>query len=447
MVFSSHIFLFVFLPAVIFGYFAFGRYFKNTFLFLASLFFYAWGEPLFVILMLFSVAVNFLLGICTERLNRRLCLVVACVFDLGMLFVFKYLPFCMETLNGVFSLSVHVPKITMPIGISFYTFQMLSYVIDVYRGNVKPQRSFIKLGLYISFFPQLIAGPIVRYTDIEKQLENRTCSIEAFCEGVRFFIIGFSKKILIADTVSHIADSAFSASGGYAWLYWLGITAYTIQIYFDFSGYSDMAIGLGKMFGFDLCRNFDYPYASKSIREFWRRWHISLGAWFRDYVYIPLGGSKKGLARTCVNTMVVFLLTGIWHGAGGNFIVWGIYYGAILVLERLFLGKILDKSKIVSRIYTILAVVFGWVLFRADTFGGAVLYFKGMFGLLPENAAFVSIRPDYIFFLIVGIILSFPIFNKIKRGIFFDLLLCVLFFAAVLYMTGSGFSPFLYFRF
>lgn len=327
MVFSSPLFLFIFLPIVIAGYYLINQKFRNVWLLLVSLFFYAWGEPVYIFLMIASIIINYFSGLLLSKVlgevKRKIVLVCSILVNLSALAYFKYCGFFVRNVNDLFNVNIPIKEISLPIGISFYTFQGISYVVDVYRNNAKCQKNILNLGLYISFFPQLIAGPIVRYEDFEKQILNRKESSDKFYSGVRRFIIGFSKKILIADQLSTLADSVFSRNGMSALAAWIGAVAFTLQIYFDFSGYSDMAIGLGKMFGFDISENFNYPYISKSIKEFWRRWHISLSTWFRDYVYIPLGGSRCKPIRSYLNLIVVFLLTGLWHGASWNFVAWG----------------------------------------------------------------------------------------------------------------------------
>jgi len=460
MVFSSALFLFGFLPILLLIYYFANHRYQNLVLLVASIVFYAWGEPKYVFLMLFSILVNFFLGLFIERTQKlnKLFLITALIFDLGILFVFKYLNFAVDSLNLLAGTSVIVPEIALPIGISFFTFQIMSYVIDVYRKNAAAQKNILNLALYISLFPQLIAGPIVRYVDIEEQICNRRTSAEKFTDGIIRFSIGFSKKILIADQLSTYVDTIFSGVYPSMLGNWVGILAYTIQIYFDFSGYSDMAIGLGKMFGFDFLENFNYPYISKSIKEFWRRWHISLSSWFRDYLYIPLGGSRQGTARTYFNLLVVFALTGLWHGASANFIVWGIFYAVFLIAERMGLEKLLKRlPQGVQHLYTLLIVMFGWVFFRAENLGHAIEFIKGMFvphGMDLANFA-VNMNPQYAFCLLAGIFFSFP-HEKLKMGLrklkilpnhICDISVFSIFLLAICYMIGSGYSPFLYFRF
>ena len=379
MLFSSMIFLWIFLPAVLAGGALLHRKLVNPFLVLASLVFYAWGEPVNVLLMLFSILFNYGSGRLMGRLEghdpygaRGLILALNVLINLSLLAYFKYLGLLVEGMNALLGVvgakALPVPHISLPIGISFFTFQALSYVVDVYRGDVKAQKNLISVALYISFFPQLIAGPIVRYREINEQIDSRRVTWDGFALGARRFIYGLSKKVLIANVLARGADALYKlspaqATGGMAWL---AAILYTFQIYYDFSGYSDMAIGLGRMFGFRFAENFNYPYLSRSIREFWQRWHISLSSWFREYVYIPLGGNRRGRARTYRNLFIVFLLTGVWHGAGLSFILWGLYHGLLSIIERLGLGKLLKKLGPAAWIYAFLAAVFGWVLFRVE---------------------------------------------------------------------------------
>lgn len=459
MVFSSAIFLFGFLPVLLFlYYFAHVRY-RNFILLTASILFYAWGEPKYVFLMLLSILVNYCLGILIERFRKKgkLILAAAIAYNLGILFIFKYLNFAVDTIGKVTGQSLPVPAIALPIGISFFTFQIMSYVIDVYRKQAKVQKNILNLALYISLFPQLIAGPIVRYIDVEEQIRNRTLSTEKFHDGVLRFSIGFSKKVLMADQLAPYVNTVFSGAHPSLLGNWAGILAYTLQIYFDFSGYSDMAIGLGKMFGFDFLENFNYPYISKSIREFWRRWHISLSSWFRDYLYIPLGGSRRGRNRTYLNLLIVFFLTGLWHGASFNFIIWGLFYAVFLIAERTKLGKLLEKlPQAFQHIYALLIIMLGWVLFRADDLGQAIRYIKGMFvphGMDIANFA-VNMNAQYAFCIIVGVFFSIPhkLFaerlEKLRFGNgLYSVSVILVFILAICYMLGSGYSPFLYFRF
>ena len=460
MVFSSTIFLFIFLPVCLFFYFIIDKKFKNLVLLIFSLIFYAWGEPKNVILMLFSILFNYFFGILVEKDNKYIkksSLILACVYNLGVLFVFKYLNFSIDTFNELFNQNIEIAKIALPIGISFYTFQNLSYVIDVYRGNVKAQRKFLDLALYVSLFPQLIAGPIVRYINIQKQIINRVSSIKRVREGLVRFQVGFIKKVLIADVLSGLVDIAFRGEYPSIYTNWIGAIAYALQIYFDFSGYSDMAIGIGRILGFKFLENFNYPYISRSIQEFWRRWHISLSSWFKDYVYIPLGGSREGNFKTYRNIFIVFLLCGTWHGASFNFIFWGVYYALFLMFERAIGKSLLEKLPLIFRhFYAILVVLVGWVFFRADTMIDAVKYLKGMVTFQGKDLANFNfiMNGEYYLFLIVGILCSMPhtkIKNFFKKTIFriciSDFLTLLIFLVAISYMVGKGHSPFLYFRF
>ena len=465
MVFSSLVFLFIFLPAVLALYYITPRRFRNLTLFVADLVFYAWGEPKLVILMMVSIVVNYaagiLLGLSRKKKKlSKLILILDIVINLGLLGFFKYAGFIGETLNFVLPfVNIPVIKVALPIGISFYTFQTMSYTIDVYRNTVSVQKNFITFGTYVSLFPQLIAGPIVRYEDVAAQLMSRRESLEQFSSGVKLFLIGLSKKILIANEMGHLWD-AVRESGAQSGALgaWVGIIAYTFQIYYDFSGYSDMAIGLGRMFGFEFIKNFDYPYISRSITEFWRRWHISLGTWFREYVYIPLGGNRHGLARQIINIWVVWFLTGMWHGASWNFILWGLYFGILLVLEKSFLLKVLKKLPVfISHIYALLLIVLGWVLFYFEDMGKLGEFVGRLFGssgLTAGTNITVTIL-SYVPLLIAAAVFSTPLagflYKKIKSvpvRYVFENAACI---AAMLLCTAelvsSDYNPFLYFKF
>ncbi|MBQ2581381.1 MAG: MBOAT family protein, partial [Ruminococcus sp.] len=376
MLFSSTVFLFLFLPAVLLLYYIAPRKARNLILFVFSLVFYAWGEPVYVFLMIGSTIVAYITGLLADKTKEgrkawvpKVSLIVAVLWNMGLLLFYKYTDFFIINANNIFGFSIKELKLVMPIGISFYSFQTLSYVIDVYRGDVKAQKNYLTLGTYVALFPQLIAGPIVRYKDVAQQLAQRKETLSQFAEGVKRFSIGLGKKVLLAnsigalfDAISNTPQSEMSVTAS-----WLGIIAYTFQIFFDFSGYSDMAIGLGKMFGFDFLENFNYPYISDSITEFWRRWHMSLSSWFRDYVYIPLGGNRKGKFRQCVNIMIVWFLTGFWHGANWNFMIWGVYFGIILLCEKLFLLGALKKiPKVIGHIYALILIVIGWGIFAYE---------------------------------------------------------------------------------
>lgn len=462
MIFSSTLFLFIFLPLTLLIYYAIPKKYvtaKNIELLIASLIFYAWGEPKNVILMLVSIAANYVFGLLLEKYDenkriRKLVLIGSVVFNLGLLFYFKYLGFF--TGGRV--------TVMLPIGISFFTFQIMSYTIDVYLRNVKTQRDPFKLALYISLFPQLIAGPIVRYIDIEKELAHRTYDVNKIFKGVTRFSVGLAKKVIISNTVGMLADNIFkldptlmSASTG-----WLGAIAYTLQIYFDFSGYSDMAIGLGHMMGFNFIENFNYPYISKSVQEFWRRWHISLSSWFRDYLYIPLGGNRKGKIRTYVNLLIVFACTGFWHGAAWNFIIWGLFFGILLVIEKFWLLKYLNKSHVLSRIYILLAVITSFIVFQIPTLGESMTYIGGLFGAggIPFASAetFYFLR-NYAVLLIAALVGSTPLIKKLATkfstsekfgkvcNIVEPVVLVGLLVVVTAFLVDSSSNPFLYFRF
>ena len=473
MVFSSFVFLIYFLPITVLGYYLMPGKGKNLWLLLASLIFYAWGEPKYIILMLVSILINYGLGLLIEKENsqagRKAWMIFSVIYNLGILVWFKYLHFFADTVDSVFGLSLvkqhpFLETITMPIGISFFTFQILSYVIDVYRKEVKAQRNPLKLALYISLFPQLIAGPIVRYIDVAEQIEHRTITFDKAYRGTVRFMRGFIKKVLLSNTLAQVATMAFDdkLAVGSMSMAWIGIICYSLQIYFDFSGYSDMAIGLGKIFGFDFLENFNYPYISRSVREFWRRWHISLSSWFRDYLYIPLGGSRKGAWRTYRNLFIVFFVTGLWHGASYNFILWGLFHGMFLVLERWKFGAFLERIPQVFRhIYTLLIVMIAWVFFRAETLPEAGQYLLQMVNVTHWNwnVVYTNINPEQVTFMILGILFSLPVVDRFterfvengrRKQVWNSLYLAVVgggFILSICYMTGSGFNPFIYFRF
>ena len=441
------------------------RRFRNLTLFIVDLVFYAWGEPWLVILMLFSILLNYtsgiLIGINREKKGlARFIFILSVILNLGLLGFFKYAGFIGETLNMVMPfLNIPILEIALPIGISFYTFQTMSYTIDVYKNTVKVQKNIITFGTYVSLFPQLIAGPIVRYEDVAEQLMHRKETLQGFTDGIKLFLIGLSKKVLLANEMGNLWDAVReSGTQSGALGSWVGIIAYTFQIYFDFCGYSEMAMGLGKMFGFDFLKNFDYPYISKSITEFWRRWHISLGTWFREYVYIPLGGNRKGLYRQIINIAVVWFLTGLWHGASWNFILWGLYFGVLLMIEKLFMLKVLKKAPaIISHIYSIIIILFGWVLFYFENLNEMGIFLARIFGsdgFMMSGDISVKII-SYIPLLIVSAITSTPLISKLyhkikskpilyvidNAGCVLALLLCT---AA---LVSSDYNPFLYYKF
>ena len=465
MVFTSPVFLGLFLPVLLGVYFLANRPARPYVLLLFSLLFYAWGEPSAVVVMIALMVLNYLLALGIAALgNRRAAtalLALAVVSDLGALVGYKYLGFLAANLQPLCRLAgveFAVPSIALPIGISFYVFQIISYVVDVRRGDVAAQRNPFKFMLYVSLFPQLIAGPIVRYATIAADIENRRADFENIVAGIRRFAIGLAKKVLIADTMASIVDVVFAAKVetipcAYCWL---GAVAYTLQIYFDFSGYSDMAIGLGRVFNFRFLENFDHPYCARSVQEFWRRWHISLSTWFRDYLYIPLGGNRKGSLRTYCNMFTVFLLCGLWHGAAWNFVVWGVYHGVGLVVERAGFGKLVAKlPKPLANAYLLLFVIVGWVFFRAPDLGYAAAYLGSMFG--GSTAAFRSFAPalnfivlDKFILLAVGCVAAYPVFDAIVRRIPEAVrLVCGMTFFAVVFILAitSAYSPFIYFRF
>ena len=457
MLFSSISFLYYFLPCVLVLYFLVPRHFKNVILLITSLFFYAWGEPRLVLLMLVTILIGYALGILIERdaKHKKRYLILAIVCFLGALGYFKYANFFVDNFNQVTGLSIPLVRVALPIGISFYTFQILSYNIDVYRGQVKAQRNLIHLATYITMFPQLIAGPIVRYKDVAVQLESREHSISKAATGIRRFVFGLSKKILIANVLGEICEAFRQSNDKSVLFYWMYAIAFSLHIYFDFSGYSDMAIGLGKMFGFDFLENFNYPYISKSITEFWRRWHISLGNWFRDYVYIPLGGSRVKRGTHLFNILVVWMLTGFWHGAAWNFIIWGLYFAVFLVVEKTFLLKYLERSKVLSHIYVLLAVVISFVIFNASSITQLMADIGGMFG----SGSLPLVSADALYYLksyaaigVLAIVGATPLPKKIVskwKGLQYaePVLLLVLLIMITAYLVDGSFNPFLYFRF
>ena len=464
MVFSSPVFIWLFLPVVIFLYYISPRRLKNPVLLLVSLFFYAWGEPVYVLLMIFSIVFNYCFGLIINSFRERqglkkLILILDIAINLSLLGYFKYFNFFTDLTNRIFHTAFTGRNISLPIGISFFTFQILSYVIDLYRGKYEVQRDPVKLALYISFFPQLIAGPIVQYETIKDQLINRTESFEAAASGIRRFIYGLAKKVLIANSMALFVDTVYSTEGAFSgFISWLTAIAYTLQIYYDFSGYSDMAIGLGRMFGFKFNENFNYPYLSSSIHEFWQRWHISLGSWFREYLYFPLGGNRKGRIRTYVNLVIVFLLTGLWHGANMTFVLWGLFHVFFQITERAGLNKILKRTRLLSHVYALLVVIFGWVLFRADTVSQALAIMHQM--ILPWRYTTTSlILPEvithkFVIMLILGTagtgILQIKtrkitLTGKVK---FYEYLYCMaLFLLSMASLAGNTYNPFIYFRF
>ena len=466
MVFSGIPFLYYFLPATILLYLAAPRKFKNAVLLLASLVFYAWGEQRLVLLFAATIFLGWLLGLLIEQFRgkiwSRVFLWLSVLTTLGLLGYFKYADFFIESLNSAFGLSVPLLRVALPIGISFYTFQILSYTIDVYRGDVAAQRNLIDFAAYVSMFPQLIAGPIVRYSDIAGQLAARTHRLDGVASGVRRFVVGLGKKVLIANVLGQLCTQFRQTAQPSVLFHWLYAVAFMLQIYFDFSGYSDMAIGLGRLFGFDFPENFNYPYISKSITEFWRRWHISLGSWFRDYVYIPLGGNRRGIGRQLFNILVVWMLTGLWHGAAWNFVLWGVFYALLLTAEKLGLKKALDNHGALGHVYVLLAVLLGFVLFNADSLGQAAQDIAGMFafGKLPLfSAEAVYYLRSYGVVLLLAVIGATPLPKRViaalsenrkltrSWNVLEPLLLTGLLLVVTAYLVDGSFNPFLYFRF
>jgi len=472
MIFSSLEFLCVFLPIVFIIYCIVPNIkVKNAVLIIASLLFYAYGEPVYVFLMLGSICVNYLIArlISSSEKYKKAILAAGVAVNIGVLAVFKYADFFVENINGLFSLKIPEPSLALPIGISFFTFQALSYVIDVYRGKVEAQKNFANVMLYISFFPQLIAGPIIKYKDIYMALEKRKQSVQQVTEGLCRFAVGLGKKVIIANAVGEVADAVFSAGNSEinVVVAWIGALAYMFQIYYDFSGYSDMAIGLGKMFGFQFQENFIYPYGAGSIREFWRRWHISLSTWFRDYLYIPLGGNRKGRKRACINKIIVFLCTGFWHGASWTFILWGMWHGLFLLLEE-YVPAIKKLPKAISHVYTLLVVCVGFVMFRADTVGQGFYMIKEMFAGFDFTEAAMSLAaqqmtPWFIIMMIAAIIGAAPIrplADRLRAVVYgsdssvkakVQYVLCgaslILLCWCMIRLSGATYNPFIYFRF
>ena len=468
MLFSSIVFLFTFLPAVMILYYLLPVRFRNVILLLASLVFYAWGEPVYLFLMLLSILFNYFSGLdiarnLQDKRAAKRSLVFNLIINLAVLGFFKYEGFVLDTLNGILPVHISYHALPLPIGISFYTFQILSYIIDVYRGNVKVQTNLPNFALYVTMFPQLIAGPIVQYADVDEQLASREVSRTKFGEGSMYFIRGLAKKVLLANTSGMIfTEVSGLAKGNIAVMTaWLGAFAHMFQIYFDFSGYSDMAIGLGKMFGFEFNMNFNYPYVSKSITEFWRRWHISLSSWFRDYVYIPLGGNRVSKIKHIRNLLIVWFLTGLWHGAAWNFVAWGLYYGVILIIEKYLLSPVLDRlPDIVRHIYSIVLVVIGWVLFFSSSFGQAADYIRVMFGAgahgFADRESMYLLTSNLILWLIL-IFGSTPLVHfryehmlrtkKWNTTIINSVVYAALFIVCIAYLVTETYNPFLYFRF
>ena len=483
MVFSSPIFLFGFLPIALITYYLSSKKIRNIVLLLMSLFFYAWGEVFYIGVMITSIISNYIIGKLIynswKNFNTRnfpqIYLIIGILVNIGLLISFKYANFIVFNINGLFSIVNISPfvlcPIHLPLGISFFTFQAISYIVDVYRKEVPAQMNIYNLALFISLFPQLIAGPIVRYNNVLFQITDRCHSLELFSSGAQRFIIGLAKKMVIANPLGEIADNVFALSGNSLTmpLAWIGIVSYTLQIYFDFSGYSDMAIGLGRMFGFQFRENFNYPYIARSLREFWRRWHISLSSWFKDYVYIPLGGSRVSTIRVYCNLIIVFLLTGIWHGASWNFVVWGLFHGFFLASEHKGFSIILERTwQPIQHLYTILVIIVSWVLFRADTLTQALEYFKAMTNIANWHTTtfqFAQIRSnESIYVFAMGLFFSMPIYRWLKKYLNYHsennvikkiyliniprlMFYCLLLMLSILKISSSTYNPFIYFRF
>ena len=468
MVFSSAVFLLIFLPVVLLLYYVLPARARNPLLLVTSLIFYAWGEPVYILIMLFSTVFDYCNGRLLERLDqkgkpelRKWVLVLSLIGNLGMLGFFKYTDFLISSLNTLTGQEFDLLGIALPIGISFYTFQTLSYTIDVYRREIPAQHNIISFGMYVCMFPQLIAGPIVKYRDIEKQINSRTLGTDRICAGIFRFTLGLGKKVLLANSFGAVWDEISAQQGNAAVTSIIGAVAYMLQIYFDFSGYSDMAIGLGKMLGFDFLENFNFPYESKSVTEFWRRWHISLGSWFREYLYIPLGGNRKGLPRQMLNLLIVWGLTGLWHGAGWNFVIWGLYFFVLLAAEKLFLLDLLKKlPAAIGHLYTLLAVLISWVIFACDDIGAAGRYLLSMFGANGyADAASVYYLSENFFILLVGAVLSVSFVKRLiakkvnaiqSANIRFGIKTAIgatLYLTSLLMVISSSYNPFLYFRF
>lgn len=464
MVFSSLVFLFAYLPITLLIYYFVPRQGRNIFLFIINLIFYGWGEPKLVLLMVFNIFFNYMGGWLVDKYRqdakkKKLFLILTCILDIGILAVFKYTGMITDTLNLLPFLNIPSLEISLPIGISFYTFQTMSYVIDVYRDDAPVSKSFINFGTYVALFPQLIAGPIVRYKDVAYQLTHRRETLEQFTTGVKLFMVGLGKKVLIANQMGNLTTSVFATTDENGVLgTWVGIIAYTFQIYFDFSGYSDMACGLGNMLGFEFLKNFNYPYISKSITDFWRRWHISLSTWFKEYVYIPLGGNRKGKKRQIINLLIVWGLTGLWHGASWNFLLWGLYFGILLILEKFVLKKYLDKlPSAIQHIYTLFIVAIGWGIFYFTDIKELGAFFTDLFnfgnGLIGSQA--LTLLLSYLPILIAAAIASTPLasnlYNRLKdtKPIWIaEVLFCMIILAvSTASLVNQSYNPFLYFRF
>ena len=463
MLFTSISFLYYFLPTIIILYFITPKKYRNYILLIFSIIFYMYGEPKYVILMLVEILVAYFGALLIDKYKSKEIFLITIIIHIGLLCVFKYTDLFITTINSIFKSNINLFNIALPIGISFYTFQILSYVIDVYRGKVKVQKNILKLATYVSLFPQLIAGPIVRYETICDELDNRDETIEKFSLGVRRFIIGLAKKVLIANMLGELCTKFSLVDERSVLFYWIFAISYMLQVYFDFSAYSDMAIGLGKMFGFTFLENFNYPFISKSITEFWRRWHISLSSWFKDYVYIPLGGSRKGTLKLVRNILIVWFLTGIWHGAAYNFILWGLFIGVFLVIEKLWLSKYISKlPKALRNIYVLFIIMISFIMFNAGSINEAFFNIKGLFGLNKEvfiNNYTIYYLKSYLIVLIIAIFGATPLLKNIVEklrknktinnliNILEPIFLIILLLLVTAYLIDSSYNPFLYFRF
>ena len=464
MVFSSLVFMFAYLPITLLAYYLVPRQGRNIFLFIVNLIFYGWGEPRLVLLMVFNIFFNYIGGWLVDKYRadakkKKLFLILTCVLDIGILAVFKYTGMITETLNMLPFLNIPELQISLPIGISFYTFQTMSYVIDVYRDDAPVSKNFINFGTYVALFPQLIAGPIVRYRDIAEQLVNRRETLEMFTKGVKLFMVGLAKKVIIANTMGTLTTNIFATTDENGVVgTWVGMIAYTFQIYFDFSGYSDMACGLGNMMGFEFLKNFNYPYIAKSITDFWRRWHISLSTWFKEYVYIPLGGNRKGVKRQILNLLIVWGLTGLWHGAAYNFVLWGLYYGLLLILEKFVLKKFLDRlPSFVQHIYTLFIIIIGWGLFYFTDVGQLGEFMVDLFnfgnGICGDQAfnLIMSNLPMLIIAAVASTPLAAMLYNRFEHTRFMwipETLYCMGVLAvSTASLVNQSYNPFLYFRF
>lgn len=464
MVFSSLVFMFAYLPITLLAYYLVPRQGRNIFLFIVNLIFYGWGEPRLVLLMVFNIFFNYIGGWLVDKYRadakkKKLFLILTCVLDIGILAVFKYTGMITETLNMLPFLNIPELQISLPIGISFYTFQTMSYVIDVYRDDAPVSKNFINFGTYVALFPQLIAGPIVRYRDVAEQLVNRRETLEMFTRGVKLFMVGLAKKVIIANTMGTLTTNIFATTDENGVVgTWVGMIAYTFQIYFDFSGYSDMACGLGNMMGFEFLKNFNYPYIAKSITDFWRRWHISLSTWFKEYVYIPLGGNRKGVKRQILNLLIVWGLTGLWHGAAYNFVLWGLYYGFLLILEKFVLKKFLDRlPSFVQHIYTLFIIIIGWGLFYFTDVGQLGEFVVDLFnfgnGICGDQAfnLIMSNLPMLIVAAVASTPLATMLYTRFEHRRFMwipETLYCMGVLAvSTASLVNQSYNPFLYFRF